>query len=92
MSKIDYKASKPMIEKILKLAKQEVESQHKYKPNSPEFKKELEKRARELAKIKEQELSGKYDTQTGKEFYRLFELDLKQPVKFTVTKRNRGKG
>jgi len=81
MSKIDYKACKPIIERILKQAKQEVELRHKYKPDSPDFKKELEKRARELAEDQKQLLSRQYGIQTGEEFHRLFELDLKETVK-----------
>jgi Fic family protein len=81
MSKIDYPTSKPIIKRILKQAKQEIELRHKYKPDSIDFKKELEKRARELAENQKQLLSKKYNKQTGEEFYRLFEIDLKETVK-----------
>jgi hypothetical protein len=38
------------------------------------------KRAK-LAENKRRELCNQYDTQAGSEFYRLFELDLKEAVK-----------
>jgi len=78
---ITYKECKPTIERILKQAKQEIELQHKYKPDSLEFKKALEERARELAKIEKQRLSKKFNVEVGNEFYRLFEVDLKEAVK-----------
>ena len=34
-----------------------------------------------LAENKRRELCNQYDTQAGSEFYRLFELDLKEAVK-----------
>jgi hypothetical protein len=80
MPKIDYKACKRIIERILKRAKQEVELQHK-KPDSPEFWKAFENRAQELAQEEKQRLSKTYDTAIGDEFYRLFQLDLGDAVK-----------
>jgi hypothetical protein len=72
-SKGDYTTFKPIIDRILKRAKQEVTLQKGIK----EYKNVVRKRALELAEVEKQRLSRNFNTETGNEFYRLFELDLK---------------
>lgn len=79
-SKGDYKTFKPTIDRILEQAKQEVDLEKRIKPNSPEYKSAIEKRALELAEVEKQRLSRKFNVEASSEFYRLFELDLKDFV------------
>lgn len=82
-SKGDYKAFRPTIERILKQAKQEIDLEKRIKPNSSEHKNAIKKRALELAEVEKQRLSRKFNVKTSNEFYRLFELDLKDFVEKT---------
>lgn len=76
---IDYKACKPIIERILKQTEQEL-GLRGLRQGSPEFKKAFEKRARELAQVEKKRLTKKFNDPKGEEFYRLFEIDLKEKL------------
>jgi hypothetical protein len=48
----------------------------------------IRKRALELAEVEKQRLSRKFNVETSDEFYRLFELDLKDFIEKTEDKQN----
>ena len=77
-SKGDHKTFEKTITRILRQAKQETDLEKRLKTNSPEYKSAIEKRAMDLAKAEKRRLSMKFNVTTGDEFYRLFELDLKE--------------
>ena len=76
MSKIDWNNAQPIFEIIFKKAQTETELNKKLEPESPEYKKVLEKNMRKYAEARKTDFM-QYGNPTISEYDRLFEIYLK---------------